>query len=289
MLTPFDWLRRCRSGTELLATLTLLGEELTNLGELENDAPSEPPYGALQGPCLRCWIYPRHAGGAYCPFCSAVLQEAKNNTRIIRRVSVIWGYANRVPRLVRHERVLGHYILDDQRFLLMLPRPAVKPWLQDLLLEEGLDLRGLLQIFPTQGPTYNLSMGDVLCRAIHHEANLPRAQLWIRFYSAPIQLINPRQRNEEGMLSFEASEFLRMMDMAEVFRAVLLPDQQKALRDLLAIPDPEEQAFYWGRFSRQLEQRAHDMLTGWHIRHWPENKIKLLYELVDYVLPPGIN
>ena len=288
MLTPFDWIRRCQSGMELLATLTLLNEGLAAECAI-GEAPAEPPYGALAGPCLRCWVYPRAEGSGYCPFCASVAQEAPKNNQIIRRVSVVWGYANRIPRVLGQERVLAHYVLDDQRFLAMLPRQAVKPWLQDMLLEEGMDLRGLLQVFPTQGAGRNIGMGDILCRAIHHEANLPRAQLWVRFYSAPHQLVNPRQRNEEGILSFDAGEFLRMMDMAEVFRAVLHPEQQQALHEILALEDSEEQAFHWGRFTRQLDQRAHDMLTGWQFRQWPQNKVKLLYELVYYVLPPGFH
>lgn len=287
MLTPFDWLRRCQNGTELLATLTLLHE----IGAPElplASAPAEPPYGALAGPCLRCWIYPRAEDRAYCPFCASVLDEAHKNGAIIRRVLVVWGYANCIPTLDQ-ERILGHYVLDEQRFLLMLPRQAVKPWLQDLLLEAGLEMRGLLQIFPTQGAGHTIGMGDILCRAIHHEANLPRAHLWIRFYSAPYQLVNPRRRSDEGILSFEASEFLRLLDMAEIFRALLRPEQQRALHDLLAVEDVEEQAFHWGRFTRQLDQRAHDMLASWQVRHWPPNKVKLLYELIDYVLPPGIH
>jgi hypothetical protein len=213
------------------------------------------------------------------------LEEARNNSGIARHLSVIWGYTNQIPN-PRHERILGHYVLDTQRFLLLIPRQAVKPWLQALLLEAGLEMRGLMQIFPTQrsGPT--IGMGDILCRAIHHEANLPRTQLWIRFYSAAFQLINPRQRSEEGILSFEAAEFLRLMDMAEIFRALLRPEQQQALHELLAIEDNEEQAFHWGRFIRQLDQGANDMLASWQVRHWPSNKVKLLYELVNYVLPP---
>jgi len=214
-----------------------------------------------------------------------VLNEAPKNNAIIRRLSVVWGYANCIPDL-KQDRILGHYVLDEQRFLLILPRQAVKPWLQDLLLEVGLDMRGLLQIFPTLGAGPTIGMGDILCRAIHHEAILPRTHLWVRFYSAPHQLVNPRRRSDEGILSFEASEFLCLMDMAEIFRALLRPDQQQALHDLLEVEDAEEQAFNWGRFTRQLDQRAHDMLANWQFRQWPPNKVKLLYELVDYVLPP---
>jgi hypothetical protein len=214
-----------------------------------------------------------------------VLEESRKNNHIIHRLSVVWGYVNNLPNL-KQQRILGHYVVDAQRFLLILPRQAVKPWLQDLLLESGLGMRGLMQIFPTQIGGPNIGMGDILCRAIHHEANLPRTHLWIRFYSAAFQLVNPQRRSNEGILSFEAAEFLSLMDMAEIFRALLRPEQQQILHELLDIDDTEEQAFHWGRFIRNLDQDANDMLASWQVRSWPPNKVKLLYELVNYVLPP---
>jgi hypothetical protein len=285
MLTPFDWIRRAATGAELLATLTCLAQQgLDCLDDLD----VAEPYGALYGPCLRCWMYPRDPGQAHCPFCRLVLAEAQKNTTFIRQISVLWGYANQIPNL-SDASILGRYVIDDQRFLLMLPHRAVKPWLELLLLETGLEMRGVLQLFPTMGAGPKLSMGDILCRAIHHEANLPRAKLWIRFYSAAHQLIDPRKRKEEGILNFEASELIRLMDMAEVFRALLRPEQQKMLQEILSVEDLREQAFLWGRFSRQLDQRVNDMLNGWHFRQWSPGQVKLLYELVHYVPPPGFH
>ncbi len=59
-------------------------------------------------------------------------------------------------------------------------------------------------------------------------------------------------------------------------------------RELLKLKEEDERAFYWGRFTRQTDQRARDMLNSWDIRRWPDNKVKLLYELVDYVFPTQI-
>ena len=55
------------------------------------------------------------------------------------------------------------------------------------------------------------------------------------------------------------------------------------LHEILTIEQPVEEQFYWGRFQGSLNQKARDMLDSWGVRQWPENRIKLLYELMDYV------
>lgn len=168
-------------------------------------------------------------------------------------------------------------------------RRALRTWVQELVLYSGVDLRGLIQIFPTMGPGKDVGMGDILCRAIHHDANFPMDQLRVRFYSSPYQLLRPHIRERQGLLTFEVSEFLRLMEMASVFRALLKPEEQQALHELLGIDDSVEKQFYWGRLLGHLTQEAKDMLSAWRIRTWPESRIKLLYELVDYVFLPGFH
>jgi hypothetical protein len=85
------------------------------------------------------------------------------------------------------------------------------------------------------------------------------------------------------LLTFEVSEFLSLMEMAAVFRTLLRPEEQASLHELVNLDDSSEEQFYWGRFAGRLSQEAKDMLSSWNIRHWPKNRIKLLYELVDYV------
>jgi hypothetical protein len=91
----------------------------------------------------------------------------------------------------------------------------------------------------------------------------------------------------QGVATFEVSEFLNLLEMAEVFRAKLRPEEQQQLYELLSLGDPKEESFYWGRFLGQLNQDAKDMLSAWRIRQWPENRIKLLYELIDYAILPN--
>ena len=147
-------------------------------------------------------------------------------------------------------------------------------------------MKGLFQIFPTTGSGEKILMGDILCRAIYYEANLPRDQMYVRFFSNPYQLIKPHLRDELGLLTFEISEFLSLLEMSEVFRHLILPAEQKEIWELASINEPEERQFYWGRLFGRLDSTARDMLAGWNIRNWPKEQIKLLYELFNYVVLP---
>jgi hypothetical protein len=174
------------------------------------------------------------------------------------------------------------YVEDERRFLLMLPHDELKPWLQELVLYYGAELKGLLQIFPTTGGKSS-HMGDMLARIVHLEAGFPPDKLRVRFYAGIEHVFNPRPFEREGVLTFEVSEFLRTMDLAAVFRTVLRPDERKNLYRLLHTSDTAETQFYWGRFLGMLSQEARDMLDGWGVRDWSPHQASLLYALVDYV------
>ena len=288
MLSSFDWLRRSQTGAELLATL----EYLTSRPDLFPTGDEiGPPFSALDGPCQRCWVYPRLASPQqnYCPSCQAILTRAGRLGKISRQSIVIWGLVNRLSKLLRmgegfdDHHVLGTYVHDENHFLLVMPRRELKPWLQELVIYHGSDLKGLIQILPTTGGGKQVSMGDILCRAVHHEARFPMDQLRVRFFSAPYQILKPHTRDRQGLLTFEVSEFLSVLEMAAVFRTILRPQEQASLYELLNLEDTSEEQFYWGRFMGFLNQEAKDMLNAWRIRQWPKSQIKLLYELVDYV------
>lgn len=288
MLSGFDWLRRCRTGAELLATL----EYLTDKPDLfPSGEEIGPPHSAFDGPCQRCWIYPRQSPPRrnYCKSCQAILDRASRLSNISRQSIVIWGLVNRLSEQLRMgegfyaHHIFGAYAHDENHFLLMMPRRELKIWLQELVIYHGADLKGLFQILPTTGAGKGIDMGDVLCRAIHHEARFPMDQLRVQFYSAPYQLLKPHTRDQQGSLTFEVSEFLSLLEMAAVFRTVLRPKEQESLYELVNLEDASEEQFYWGRFMGHLNQEAKDMLSAWRIRQWPRNRIKLLYELVDYV------
>jgi len=295
MLNGFDWLRRSRSGAELLATLECLE---TQPDLLLNEQEIGPPHSALRGPCQRCWVYPRQSSpqqkSHYCRACQAILNRSRRLGDLSRESIVIWGFVNRLPRQLsgqgfgaashgQDRHILGQLVQDENRFLVMLRHRELKPFLQELVMYHGEELKGLIQIVPTVGVSGDLSMADVLCRVIHYETTFSMDRLRVRFYAAPYQVLIPRVFERKGVLTFDISDFLSVLEMAAVFRTLLLPDEQQMLHQLLTIKDPAETQFYWGRLMGLLSQPAKDMLSAWNIRQWPQDRIKLFYELMDYV------
>ncbi len=284
MLTGFDWLRRCGSGAELLATLDTLATQPHML-----DGKLGPPHSALDGPCSRCWVYAREPKKPYCPFCQNVLNKASKRGTLSKKAIVIWGYVNQLPRFMETgqgfyaEHPLGCYVHDDRRFLLVLYRHDLKSWLQDLVLYHGANMKGLLQVFPTMAAMRVMDMGEAVSQIVQREANYSMDRLRVQFYAAPAQIRRFSRRDQKGNLTFEIAEFVRLLEMAEIFRTMLYPNEQQDLYKLLHLEDSGEVQFYWGRFLGQLSPEARDMLNAWRIRAWPEPQVQLLYELVEYV------
>ena len=289
MLNGFDWLRQSRTGAELLATLRVIEEK----PDLLSTEEIGPPHSALDGPCQRCWIYPRapskRRAPRYCKVCRAVLHEASLLGQASRRSIFIWGLVNRLPKQLESgrgfsdSRVLGAYVHESNHFLVAIYQQELKAWLQELVIYHGTALKGLIQILPTTGTGRGIGMGDILCRAAHHEGRFAMDQLRVRFFSAPHQLLVPHERDRRGMLTFEITDFLSLLEMAAVFRTLLRPETQQALQQLLNLSDTSEEQFYWGRFLGYLSPEAKDMLHAWRIRQWPKPRIQLLYELIEYV------
>lgn len=288
MLNGFDWLRRSRSGAELLATLRHL---TNNTDTWSTRMGLGAPLSATGGPCRRCFIYPRAAEGeAWCLDCKEILRHAHNLSTASRQAVIVWGFVHQVPVEILDNRgrdreigLIGSYVHDANHFLVAMDRRGLRSWLQEMTVYFGFDLRGVLQVFPTAGSGVNTSMGDVLSRAVHWDLYLPPGQLEVRFFSRPHQLLYPRARNQQGMLTFDLPDFLTLLEMAEIFVALLRPKEQEELRELLNMGDSTESQFYWGRFLGGLEQRARDMLTAWNLRRWPRNRIEVFYELLSYV------
>jgi hypothetical protein len=289
MLSRFDWLRRSRTGAELLATLQYLAAspELPSAQE-----GLGPPHSAQQGPCLRCWVYARaptaKRNARYCRTCQHILGKAWKLGDLSRHSVVVWGFTNHLPRQLRVEsgfrqyHVVYSYVHDDNRFLLMFHRRALYPWLQDVALYHGADLKGFLQIFPTTG-LREVAMGELLCRIVHNEARFPMDRLRVRFFADRDQVFIPHRLEREGVLTFDFADFLRTLEMASVFRSILQPDEQQALYRLLKMPQSGASQFYWGRLLGALSAQARDLLEAWKLRWWSEPHINLLYDLVQYV------
>ncbi|MEJ5199516.1 MAG: hypothetical protein WHX53_11385 [Anaerolineae bacterium] len=283
MLTRFDWLRRSRTGPELLATMHYLNETATL--PTEGGEPGPPP-SALFAPCARCWIYPR-GEGRYCPTCQAILDRAWKLRDVVLRSTLIWGYVNHLPTVWSANPATDGvqpdlYIHDNRHFLLVLRQRELKPWLQELALRHGGELKGLLQVFPTAGHP-KTQMGDVLAHIIHHETRFPPDRLRIRFLPNLTRVFKPGPYEKEGVITFEIGDFLNTLELAAVFRTMLKPDEQKILYRLLHMTNTAQAQLYWGRFWGALAPEARDMLSAWGIRTWSLYQVNLLYELVDYV------
>ncbi len=290
MLSKFDFLRRCRNGAEFLATLHYFSEHPEiDFSKLEMGSP----LSAIGPLCHRCKVYAPIRGHRFCRICEQILKRRIKLARRSETAIVVWGYVNRISRRLRESKptrlVYGIYIHDDQHFLAMMHRQYLKEWLQDLVIYSGLDFKGLLQILPSLGEFRDMKIGDYLCWAIHHETTFPMDQLRVRFFTRPYQLVNPKKREKEGLLTFHITDFINMLEMVEVFRAYLFPQQQRDLLALLNLKDPKEEQFYWGRFLGQISQEAKDMLDAWQVRQWTKQQTQFFYHLINYVYFPRPN
>ena len=288
MLSGFDWLRRSKSGAELLATMRCIASTPHIFPDEENMGP---PLSGSHKPCWRCWIYPCRTSpiNDYCITCHTILNRARYLGDVSRSAIVIWGFVNDLPRQLktregfRDNRIYSSYVHDHNHFLVMIPKRELRPWLREIFIYHGSDMRGLIQIFSTVGAGSRGNMSDILCRAIHHETRFPMDRLRVRFYPDPYQLFTPRVRDEKGLLTFDGPEFLVLLEMAAVFRSIFRPDEQDLLYKVTNLNDKREKEFYWGRLMGILNHEAKDMLSAWKVKQWPKNKISLLFELTDYV------
>lgn len=289
MLSIFDWIRQSRTGAELLATLQYFQTHSSELSQT-NEAISGP-ISLFNRPCKRCWLYPCHDNPKllYCKTCLAIIARAKMLGHQSRQAIVIWGHVASLPKQLESKtgfyssHIHGSYIHDAQHFMIVMRRLKLKPWIQELLIYHGTDIKGLLQIFPTTGHTNRGTMGDIICRAIHQDSRFPMDMLRIRFFSKSYQLFIPHAREQKGLLTFEVRDFLKLLEMASIFRSLLLPQDQQILRDLTNVKNKSEEQFLWGRLTGYLSSEAKDMLNAWKFRQWSKNQIILLYELLDYV------
>lgn len=293
MLTPFDWIRQTRTGSELLAVLHCIEEKPDLVARAADEIG--PPHSALAPLCQRCRVYAHPTDRPrtfYCPTCSAILNRAGGLRELSQNTVLLWGHVNLLPYNLSpraeqwQRRVLGVYVHNhapgQTRFLLALHRQALKPWLQDLVLHQGMEMRGVLQLFPTTGMV-GASMGDLICHIVYHESRFPMDALRVRFFATVHQVLQPHRYDKQGVVNFEIAEFLSMLEMAAVFRTVLRPDEQQMLLELLNIESVGESQFYWGRFMGCLNPDARDMLDAWNVRNWPKPQLHLLYSLIEHV------
>jgi len=287
MLTPFDWLRLCRNGTELIATLHLLDTQ----PDVFLQETIGHPFSALRGPCSRCGIFRRaapspQAGGEAIPYCPACQMVRRATTRLHHAAMtsvLVWGQLSSIPPLPDKTLPLPvYYRHDEQHFLLALRRLDLQDWLSDLLLYHGISLSGLLQILPAFPDSRNRTLGDMLARLPAFEAAYPPDRLRIRFYPAGHMIFQGRDYERAGTLTFDARDFLGYLEMAGVFRSLLYPEQQGAVFQILKMKNPQERQFHWGRLLHELSPAGRDMLLSWNLRSWSREQLYLLDKLRPY-------
>ncbi len=287
MLSPFDWLRLSRTGSELLATMHLIA---ASTGLPLTGEPG-PPHSALNGPCPRCWVYARKVDKRqyrYCPTCQEILTRAWRLHAVSLKTILLWGFVNQLPRqlrdpgISRHIHPIGSYVHDENHFLLALHYRDLKNWLREMVLYHGDELKGFIQIFPTVG-TVVPTMGELLTRIVYHDSRFPMDRLRVRFFSKFSQVFYPHAYEKKGILTFDIAEFLSILEMASIFRAMLRPEEQKLLYKLMSLEDVGNIQFYWGRIMGYFSQEVRDMLNAWKVRYWSEAQANLFYKLIEYV------
>jgi hypothetical protein len=285
MQNAYDWLRICRTGGELIATIDLVSDEPDLPGIVAKEESLGSPQTAFTGPCLRCSYYERLFNKNYCYFCNQVMVR-ENVLRSIARHSVaLWCFVNyppkRNPKTSNYE-VFSH-IVDNSRFICCTNRWNLKNLLQEMMMMQGPDWLGTIQIFPVFKGGDTLTMSDLLCSAIFDESALVQDQLYVKFFSSPFQFVHKREREREGKLIFEVTDFIGYLEMAEIFKRGLYLEEQDRLRQVLEVEDVTEKQFYWGRFLAQVRPEARDFLDSWKMKTWTESQISLFYELLDFV------
>ncbi len=289
MLNIFDWIRRCRNGAELLATLHYFDFHQPNL--LPEPKALAGPMTLTTRPCPRCWIYPGQMDtiNNCCRLCGDILLHVPAYNKLSPKCIIVWGHVSQIPKQLSGQsvsdstRTINDYIHDEHHFLVVLPRQRLRNWLQEVLLYDGADVKGLFQVFPTIGSSSRASLDDLLCRAMHYDAQFGMDALRVRFFPDPYMLFSPHIREAQGKLTFLIDQFLSLLEMAHVFRSLLKPEEWNVLKTITTISNKTEKRFAWGRFTGMIKPEARDMLNSWNFEKWSANQINLLYELLDYV------
>lgn len=282
MLVAFDWLRRSENGAELIATMDAM-ESAPDLFRTENGVGE--PFCGIRGPCIRCWLLPRLPGSSHCSVCHRIVTDSRRLGSDSKRCLLVWAFVNFLPNTVKQaarqdQRAL--LIKDDKHFLAAVSGPCLNAWLKKLL-QDDKEQKGTLIVFPTTRKKSTFTMGDVLCRAIQHDASFPMDRLRIEFFSKPGQLKAPHLREQEGMLILQPYEFLPLLELATVFSTLLNHEEVEIIKYVMSIQDQNQKAFQWGRLMGILNLEARDMLVN--MKTWPVNRIKWLCELAKYVRP----
>jgi len=283
MRNACDWLLNCRSGSELMATIDLLSDEPDLPEIIYKEDCLGIPQTAFDGPCLRCRYFSRLPNEHYCYFCNHVMVRESVIRPTARHSVALWCFMNFPPKKMPHTTYdILFYIIDDNRMICTTNRWNLKNLLQELMLMQGPDWLGVMQIFPVFRGSETLTMSDIIASAIFDEKSLVQDRMYIKFYASPFQIPFRKDRERDGKLIFYASDFIGYLEMAEIFKRGLYLEEQDRLLQVLKIDDPTERQFYWGRFLAQIRPEARDFLDSWNMKKWTATQVSLFYELLDF-------
>lgn len=292
MLAFFDWIRQCRTGGELLALLS--GEIPERSLGLSRKYRPPPPSGLFRVPCERCGFFPASPENRSprCAVCQEIHRAGNEFQRTAGFARALWGHVNRIPRMLSGKKpaesplVLGLHVHDEHHFLAMFPTRRTLDFFQRLMLYDGHDLKGFLQIFPTVSRNHRNRMSDLLIRAGHYDGLFPMDALRIRCFTKAHQLFNPGKFDTgDGRITFDAADFMSLLEMARICRRLLNPLEQDMVRNYAESAERRgtEESFAWGRMTASLSPEARDMLIAWDFRNWPLERSRYFFDLFAYV------
>ena len=128
-------------------------------------------------------------------------------------------------------------------------------------------------------------MGDILSRAIHQESVVQPNKLWIRFFSEAWQLLEAKKRDEQGILTFSASDFIAFIDKSKIYSDIIPYRFRSDIYELLTSTKIENKSYYWGKVQKSLSKKAIDLIDAWQLRSWDSLQVQTLYSLLQYANP----
>lgn len=295
MLSTFDWLRRSRSGPELLATLSLLatGELKQPLKAMVESKLMGPPLTLFERPCQRCWVYPPVSLEPpwLCRTCRQIVDAADNGhfKQVCIQSVVVWGTVNRHPKILdaRHLAVVpvfGQFSPDENHFLIVVYQKDLLTWLKELALYDSSRVSGVLQVFPTIRSGANAGFSQLFTLAAALQDSSPSRDLRVLLNPRPSYLLDSQMRKTLTDRNLALAEAIQMLEMVRAIRSLFGPVEQEHLMSLARMPAGQEQQFYWGRFMGNLSSEARDFIETWQLRHWPVERLKLLYDLKPFMV-----
>ncbi|GAB4495052.1 MAG: hypothetical protein OHK0052_01610 [Anaerolineales bacterium] len=277
MFTPINWLRLAASGREVYNTIAFLSQN----ADLFLRGQVGAPYNGIDYPCERCHFHARTSQiDMYCPVCALVVNK---RPPINQYHFVLWGAVNQITEQTLQIKNGVAYALDEQHFILTAHARSLRPWLEQIALYYGYEWLGYLQISPTVGKGYRPTMSEILTTIIASDKTYPLDKLRLRFYSRAWHSLKDDSALA-GYQTFDLPGFLQQLEMASLYRAAFMPDEQQAIAQISTVQNAQEAQFLWSRLLGRLSAQQADLINLWRMRSWSQARHELLQSMLDYVV-----